>query len=81
MIEGCGTCSGLWLSGGLLREYQYRKSNVSNSTGGRPRLTSSSGELLEAAPDVARLIESAAEAVGMSAFDVIQALAELLSSS
>lgn len=81
MIEDCEACSGLWLSGGLLRDYQYRKSSVSSSTGGRPELTAGAAELLEAAPDVVGLIGSATEGVGMSAFDVMQAIAEALSSS
>jgi Zn-finger nucleic acid-binding protein len=75
-IEGCEACNGLWLSGGLLREYQHRSTSA-----GRLKLTGGAAELLEAAPDVVGLVGSAAEAVGMSAADVLQAISDVLSSS
>jgi Zn-finger nucleic acid-binding protein len=79
MLETCGTCGGLWLSGTLLREYRAQQSADGTQRGGPWNPSLSPVQLAEPLSDLSALIASAAEAAGLTAADLIALLSELFS--
>lgn len=79
LLETCGACGGLWLSGALLREYRAQQSAEGMPRGGPWNPSLSSVQLAEPVGDLSALIASAAEAAGLTAADLLGLLSELFS--
>lgn len=80
-LEACEACGGLWLSGGLLRDFRSRHSAASIPGVGPWSSGHIRTERVEPLSDLVELLGPAAEAVGLSASDIAQALFELFGST